>query len=279
MAASTCSSIKDELLKFFTAHASVATRGSMCVLTLPVRTIDGRFVEVFVEEKLGDAVLVHDAGKTAGELHVQGLHWTAARRDLLRRVAERFGVTLDDRGVFQKACKRAAASEAVLAISQCASVGMFEVVQHAPRVEEEPIAAQVKRIMASWKPEYLDIASNVRVRGANGADHAFDAVAHHKGAKHRTVAIKTLPFGYGAHVQADRYGFMVLDLKPTQYDKWQRLAVISQVERWPAAPLKLVRKLSADTLELRTGEERFRASILLDAVQTLSAKATRKKTA
>ncbi|HWB16701.1 MAG TPA: hypothetical protein VG538_09855 [Vicinamibacterales bacterium] len=278
MAASTCSSIKDELLKFFTAHASVVTRGSMCVLTLPVRTIDGRFVEVFVEEKLGDAVLVHDAGKTAGELHVQGLHWTTARRDLLRRVAERLGVTLDDRGVFQKACKRAAVSEAVLTISQCASVGMFEVVQHAPRIEEEPIAAQVKRVMSSWKPGFLDVVSNVRVSGRNG-DHAFDAVAHHKDAKHRTVAIKTLPYGYGAHVQADRYGFMVLDLKVTPFDKWQRLAVISQVERWPAAPLKLVRKLSADTLELRTGEEQFRAPILLDAVQTLSAKATRKKTA
>jgi hypothetical protein len=279
MAASTCSSIKDELLKFFTAHTSVATRGPMCVLTLPVRTIDGRFVEVFVEEKLGDAVLVHDAGKTAGELHVQGLHWTAARRDLLRRVAQRFGVTLDDRGVFQMACKRGRVSEAVLAISQAASVGMFEVVQHAPRVEEEPIAAQVKRVMGNWNPEFLRVESNVKVTGANGADHQFESVAHHKDVKHRTVAIKTLPFGYGAHVQADRYGFMVLDLKPTHYDKWQRLAVVSQVERWPAAPLKLVRKLSADTIELRTGEEQFRASILLDAVEALSAKARRKQTA
>jgi hypothetical protein len=43
--------------------------------------------------------------------------------------------------------------------------------------------------------------------------------------------------------------------------------------------LKLVRKLSADTLELRTGEEQFRASILVEAVEALSVKARRRETA
>jgi hypothetical protein len=241
-------------------------------LTLPIRTIDGRFVEIFIEQKFGDSLLVHDAGKTAGELHLQGLHWTESRRTILASIAAKFGVSIDSKGVFQVACKADTVADAIISVSQCAAVGMFEIAQHFPVIEEEPVASQIKRTMLRWKPQFLDVANNVRIRGANGAEHLFDSVAHHKDAKHRTVAIKALPFGYGARVQADRYGFMVLDVKDTEYDKWRRLAVISQVERWPIASLKIVRRFSADTLELRSGEDHFKDAELTNRVRDLSEK-------
>jgi hypothetical protein len=272
MATGICSSTRASLLKAITAHTSAAMRGSMCAITLPIRTLDGRFVEVFVEPKLGDFFLVHDAGKTVGELHVQGIHWTDARKALLPTMAHRFGVNLDNRGVFQIACKHEDVSQAILAVSQCAAVGMFEAAGHAPAIEEAPVSSQVKRVLVKWKPDFLDVRVNVKIRGANGADHLFDSVMHHKDAKHRTVAVKTLPFGYGARVQADRYGFMVLDIKGTEYDKWRRLAVVSQVDRWPMASLKLVRKFSAGTLEVRSNEEHFTDSQLIHEVSSLSLK-------
>lgn len=272
MAPSNCGSIKKNLLAALAAGTSVSTHGPICAVTLPIRTLDGRFVEVFVEQKIGDYVIVHDAGKTVGELHVQGIHWTEARKALLDGVAGRFGVTLNNRGVFQFPCKLAQVTDAILAVSQCASVGMFEALQHAPVFGEEPIAIHIRRTLTKWKPPYMDVRSNVRIKGANGADHLFDSVAHHKDAKHRTVAVKALPFGYGATVQADRYGFLALDLKGTEYDKWRRIAVVSQSDRWPMRSLKLVRKFSADTLELRSGEEHFAAAQLIEKVSDLSLK-------
>ena len=135
MAPSFCSSIKSAVVAAWTANTSVKTRGLTCVLTLPIQTLDGRFVEVFVEQKFGDSLLVHDAGKTVGELHVQGMHWTDSRRAILKGIAERFRVQLDERGVFQTLCKKNAVQQAVLAISQCASVGMFEAAQHQPVID------------------------------------------------------------------------------------------------------------------------------------------------
>lgn len=270
MATSFCGSTKAAFLKALSAHTSAKTRGNVCVLTLPLRTLDGRFIEVFVEQKLGDSLLVHDAGKTAGELHLQGLHWTESRYALLAAIADKFGATLSQKGVFQIACKADVVADAILAVSQCAAVGVFEIAQHAPVVEDAPVAVQVKRAMRRWNPSFLDVDVNVRIKGANGADHLFDCVAHHKDAKHQTVAIKTLPFGYGARVQADRYGFMVLDVKGTLYDKWRRLAVVSQVERWPLPSLKIVRKFSARTLELRSGEDNFKDEQLTDHVREMA---------
>ena len=272
MASSNCNSIRDSVVDLIAGQTSVSTRRSLCVVTLPIKTLDGRYVEVFVEPRLGDMVLVHDGGKTVGELHVQGIHWTEPRKALLSIVAERYGAQLDDRGVFQIACKAPGVAEAVLAVSQCASVSMLEAARHAPVVEEEPISSHVKRAMTQWRPRALEIRANVRVTGANGADHLFDSVAHNKDAKRRTVAIKTLPFGYGARVQADRYGLMVLDIKGTEFDKWRRLAVISQVDRWPMPSLELVRKFSANTLELRAGEEHFADAQLIERVEKLAAK-------
>ena len=271
MAPSLCASIKKALRSELTSGVNQVTRGGVCILTLPLRTIDGGFVEVMIERRIGDFVVVHDAGKTIGSLHVQGIHWTDSRKACLSTLAERFGAKVDSRGVFQIACKEASTAQAILLLSQCMTAATSEVAAHAPVVEEEPIRLQVRRAMERWKPKFLTVAGNVRIKGAN-EDHSFDSVAHHSDSKHKTVAVKALPFSYGARVQTDRYGYLVLDIKGTLYDKWRRLAVVSQADRWPITSLRTIRKFSADTLELRSGEEHFADQELTSLVQKLAHK-------
>jgi hypothetical protein len=270
MAASPCLSTKKALLSAVSSGTNVRTFGSICVLTLPLRTLDGRFVEVFVEPKIGDMFLVHEAGRTAGALHAQGIHWTDARRELLAAVADRLGAKLTGRGVFEIACKEPDLAHAILTLSQCATVGMAQIAQHAPVVEDEVVSSRVRRVLSRWNPPFYEIASNVKVNGANGAEHVFDSVAHNLDSKHRTVAVKTLPFSFGPKVQSARYGFLALDIKGTAFDKWRRLAVVAQVDRWPMQHLALVRRLSTATLELRTGEEKFGDQLLVERVLAAS---------
>jgi hypothetical protein len=218
--------------------------------------LDDRFVDVFVEQTVSEFVRVHDGGKSIAELYVQGVHITDQRRALLKSIAERFGVILDDHDVFQIACKPDRAQASILAIAQCASLAMFDIASHFPIVEEEPIVAKVKRTLDQWEPSAFDMKHGVRISGhATGAEHRFDSVAHSRDSSRQTVAIKVLVPGYGPQVQADRYGFMALDIKGTPYDKWPRLAVVSKADVWPRSALDLVRRLSSDTLELNTGQD------------------------
>ena len=73
------------------------------------------------------------------------------------------------------------------------------------------------------------------------------------------------------YVGANRRGFLALDLKGTEADKWPRLAVVAKAERWPKEALQLVRRHSSKTLELRTGEDSEVERLLLPSIDDLAA--------
>jgi hypothetical protein len=64
----TCSEIKESVARYFTENlrASPSLR-SGCTITLPIKSVDDRWVFVLVEEWY-DMFRVHDGGKTDSEL-------------------------------------------------------------------------------------------------------------------------------------------------------------------------------------------------------------------
>jgi hypothetical protein len=263
MESTSCRSIREAVAGFLGDQIEVSTLNNQCVLTLPLKTLDDRFIEVYIEQKLGSNVLVHDGGKSMAELFAQGIHLTDAQHGHMKAVARRHGVTFSH-GIFQVTSEVGAAlNEAVLAIAQCASIAMMPVATHEPTIEDEPVAARVARALLRWKPDYVDLEKRKTVRGRR-AEHFFDFVSIARIKEARTVAIKILPPSHGPKIQARGYGFLALDIDGGSriVDQWRRLAIITKVEEWPDDSLKIVRDLSADTIELQTEEEHRVESIL-----------------
>lgn len=252
-----CRSLKESLLLYLNENVEVSTFETQCVITLPLRTLDHRLIDICIERKIGDLVIVHDAGKAASELFSQGIHLTNVRESVLKEVARRYGATFSD-GTFTVTCKDKPGEieTAILAVGQCASLAMYDVLKHTPTIEEEPVTALVRRALDRWQPEDVELRYRVPVKSQlGGVDHMFDAVLFPRRTGKRTVAVKALTLGYPPQVQADRYGFLALDIRGTVYDEWPREAIISKVDRWSEPALRQVRSLSARTLELREGDE------------------------
>lgn len=252
----TCRSLKDSLLTFLGQQVEVSAVEHRCILTLPLKTLDGRYLEVFVDQTVGDDyVLVHDGGNAVAELFLQGIHLTSTRESQMRQIAKRYRANFIANS-FSVGVKHEKVNDAILAIAQCSSLAMFDVIKHEPVIEEEPILALVKRTLRLYRPEEVEMRYRVPVTGsAARADHSFDAVAFSRVTGRKSVAIKTLGTAYTPHVQNERYGFLALDIRGTDYDKWPRLAVVAKSDRWSRDELALVRRLSSKTLELKTGED------------------------
>src|SRR4029078_5025267 len=136
-----CSSARDALVAFFSSFTEVTAVDGRCVITLPLRTVDDRYLDVYLDEKLADYVIVHDGGNSMSELFVQGIHVTDSQAAQFKAIARRFGATFNA-GIFQIACAPGESIErAIFAVAQCASLAMFEVINHQPNIEDEPLVA------------------------------------------------------------------------------------------------------------------------------------------
>lgn len=248
----TCSALKDSLLDMFAQQVDVSTESGACVLTFPWKTVDGRYVEVHVEPTVTDYVIVHDGGNAVTELFLQGVHMSEARAGLLTGIARRYGASFSD-NTFTIATRQDRVAEAILAIAQCTSVAMIDLVKHKPVIEDEVIAAIVRRTLKGYRPGEVDMRYRFIAKGES--EHTFDAVAFPRMARRRPVAVKTLGTAYSPKIQSERYGYLALDLRDTAADEWPRLAVIAKVERWNPDELAVVRRHSTKTLELKTGED------------------------
>jgi hypothetical protein len=250
-----CRSIEKSLKRFLGATVKVSTHDAWCVVSLPLRTLDHRSIDVFIETQHGgDFVLIHDGGKATAELYAQGIHLTESKERTLTLLAGRYGATFA-RGMFSIGCHAAKADNAVLAISQCASLAMMEVLGHAPVADEESAASRVGKALRAWKPGDFRVDDSVSITGATNTAHVFDFVAVDTTRNRRNVGVKVLTPTYGPHVQAHRYGFMALDLAGSMAEKWPRLAVVTKSDRWTDEALRLVKSLSARTLEVPSGDE------------------------
>lgn len=255
MELSTCSDIRDSLISYLQKEVEIASFKDACVLTLPLKTADERFVDVTVERKLPDYFVVHDAGKSISELFTQGVSLTEAMRKNLQSIAKINGAELV-RDVFTVGCKADKLQDAILGIGLCSTMAMLGLIGHKPEIEEESLSSRVAKTLNVWRPPYIvGIDRGVTVRGRR-YPHRLDFVAVASSDNgHPTSAVKLLPPTYSGQVQAERYAYLVFDLERTSYETWKRVAVLTKVETWPIRALQMVRELSNATLELRTGEE------------------------
>src|SRR5258705_4514497 len=99
-----CTSLKASLVTYFGQRVEVDTLEDKCVISLPLLTIDDRYLMVFVEPKMNDYYFVHDGGKTAAELFSQGIHITDKKADVFRTMAHRMGIGFGDEK-FSVGCK------------------------------------------------------------------------------------------------------------------------------------------------------------------------------
>ena len=266
-----CLSLKESLLAFMGAEIEVRESRGGCVLVLPTKTVDDRFVTVFVDRKADDYFLVHDAGKTAAELHGQGVHLTELRAETFSHMAERFGATFVD-GMFQIGCHQDLLTTSVLAIGQCESMGTWHLLGHKPDLADEPIRNRVERGLMIWNaPHQYILERNVRVPG-NKASHVFDFVSYpNNGGLREPIAIKVLTPSDDPLGKAREYGFLVLDTEKTYFEKWLRLAILAKADRWSRPSKNLVASLSTATLEVEAGDEPSIERRLPDALEQLAA--------
>jgi len=251
-----CFTLKESLSVLFANELEVSAIETGCIVTLPVRTVDDRYIDVFVEPvPNSDFVYVHDGGKNTAELFAQGIHSTEGQETLLTGIARRHGAYFQN-GRFQIACpNEAAVHNAIFAISQCAALAMVEVVSHEPKIEDESLTGRVARTLHAWQPSYVEIHKRYWIKGKTGVDQLFDFVSMPvKGGAH-TVAVKLLPPSVGPAWQVSRYGFLALDIEGQPESRWPRLAIISKADEWSSKQVDVIRSLSREVILLDSDHE------------------------
>lgn len=133
-----CNSVRDALVERLAQDIFVSEINDQCVLTLPFRTIDDRYPDVFVERKLGGSFLVHDAGRTTSSLYAQGIHMTEGRIAAFGHIGATLGVGYSD-GTFQVLCSDSDLQAAILAVAECILFGTMELLAQKPVFDEEPV--------------------------------------------------------------------------------------------------------------------------------------------
>jgi len=249
-----CLSIRDSLVAFLGQEIQVIESKDGCVLVLPGKTLDDRQNAIFIDQRMPDFFLVHDAGKTTAELHAQGVHITDTREQAFAQMADRLGAVFSN-GVFQIGCNRDELYHAILAVGQCESLGMWHLLGHKADFSDEPIRSRVDRGLKAWKAPYeTQIGSDIYVSGRH-SKHKFEFVSFPKNVPRETIAIKILRPGDDALSKAKEYGYLALDIEKTQYDQWRRLAVMTKADRWTKNAREIVENLSSATVEVESGEE------------------------
>jgi len=254
MTSSACLKIRDGLVQHVSGNLTVTAVGEACVVSFPWQTPDRRYVEVWIETA-DDRLRVHDGGKSFAQLYVQGIHPTPERLVYFQRLAATYGLEYDD-CLFRTLCRWPTLPSTVMRVAQCATLAMKSVISHVPSVERGTATLAVQRgLEVARKQVGGTIETNPRVSGRSSF-HRFDYVlAEIRSDRAKTVAIKILRPTYSPKVEAERYGFTVLDLAELPAAAWPRVAVVTQAEKWKKPEVDLVRRLSQATLPIRSDEE------------------------
>lgn len=249
-----CSHIKQSISRYMRDQLETSIFHDHCVVTLPIKTLDGRWISVLVEDRLQDRFLVHDGGKTDSELFGQGVKMSESALATQTRIAAKFGVTIADR-MIQTMCSANELGDAIMAVAQTAAMLTVQLVWSAIEVEEARIHSQVAEALTLWRPADAKIEQNVELEGA--ADiHTFNFVSYAVAPAHRNAAISILASSRPLE-KAERYGYIWLDMekRAAEYQNWARLAVIPRAETWSKRALNVVKYYANDTLELTSEAE------------------------
>jgi hypothetical protein len=252
MSISRCQSLRDSLAAHLQELMVAEQIGDICVVTLPIPTVDGRVVGVFVEPRVGDYFLVNDGGKAVNELILQGVKITESVKEYLAALARNFDVSYADE-MFQAAGKQAELQRMVLSIGACSSLAMAQLIGQIASALDEPIKEKFGHALKSWARKRLKVSTDVSVKGRH-AHHRFDFIASPKvGHQKKPIVMSVLSPGSNSLASAQRFGFKATDLESTAYAKWPRVAVEDHSELWSAEAKNIVRNCADVVIEIPSG--------------------------
>ena len=243
-----CNSLRDSVVQYLQTETEVISNTNYCILSLPIRVLDGAFAEVYVEEVGVDSFLVHDGGRTIGHLESSGVTMTESRTWALASLAERMGISLDG-GIFKALAKRTNLQDVAFSVGQCCSIGGYDLVKHVPFAEEERIRIKALEEVEEWSAtRNVTTKRNLKVAGKIGRNYNIDFVIESK--SNPTVAVNLLLPSYGPMVAVDRYAAQVLDLREAGYERWKRVAVLAKPHMWKERQRKIVSNLADEVAEI-----------------------------
>jgi hypothetical protein len=251
-----CDSLRESVIQYLQTETEVISGNTYCVLSLPIRVLDGAFAEVYVEEIGPDSFLVHDGGRTIGHLESSGVIVAESRQWALSSLADRMGISLED-GVFKALAKRNNLQDVAFAVGQCCSIGVYDLVKHVPFAEEERIRSKALEEMEQWSRNHnVGFERNIKVSGSIGRQYTIDFLTENSSGP--AVAISLLLPSYGPMVAVDRFAAQVLDLKQSRrYARWKRVAVLAKPEKWKDRQRKIVQNLADEVAVITDPSEQF----------------------
>lgn len=247
-----CSDIKDLVAQYLLDNLRAsASFGGGCAITLPIKTLDDRWVSVIVEPRY-DYYFVHDAGKTDSALFSHGIKMSDADEQFNVAVAAKYGVEIREK-VIQKMCRRDELCGTILALAESSAVMTAQLISsRLIEIEVQEMQGVVLEALRLWKPEDVIIDQNVEIQ-AGFSTHRLNFVA--KSRSRRTATINILPPSRPRD-RAERYGFMRLDMQRTdEFKDWASGAVILGVEAWTKPALEIVKRLADTTVELTSNTQ------------------------
>jgi len=244
-----CDSVRDSLMNYIASTTAVSQVGDSCVATLPIPTVDGRLVDVFIETTLGDYFVIHDGGKAINELILQGLNITDSITQHFDALARRFTISYTDE-TFKTSVRPNEVKNAILAVGMCSGLAMAQLIGQIPVSTEEPIRDQFGHALRGWARKRFKVNDNVTVRG-DYAQHRFDFVAYPRTSKVPTVAMSVLLPGSNSLAAAERFGFKAADLRSNKkYGSWRKVAVQARSESWSSEAKALLQRCADMVIEL-----------------------------
>jgi hypothetical protein len=242
--------LKNSLASFLGEKLRVTENHGRCVVTLPIETVDKRRVSVIVEH-MGETFIVHDGGKTMSEpLFCHGVSMSDTRMEQQASIAKAHGAHIANK-MIRVVCKLSDLETAIFAVAECSSMSMLDLVGHRPKFDEDSVPLRVVSILDDWKPDGFRIDKNVTIRTAD-SDHKLTALCSGNGI---TIAVKVLGSDT-PQKNAQQYAYLGVDLaQNSDYQRWQRFAVVSGSEKRSKPALSLVRKYSAEVLPINSEHE------------------------
>lgn len=266
----TCTSIRDSVARYLSGNVRLTESMGKCLITLPVTTPKNRRVTLIVEDRFG-MFLVHDAGKTLGELFSMGINLTESVVSFHAKIADSYGVRVKDGLAFQALCKKEELEKTVWQVAQCALMVSRDMVGHQPSPLEDTVSSKIGKILDAWMPPYIEaVERNANLKGAK-SEHRFNFLTHpRRGELKHPVAIKLLP-STQPYTQAKAFAFASIDLeKSSRTEGLKKLAIVTNGEVWKNRSRALVKTYSDASIFLKTSEWNYLPTELASYMDSLS---------
>jgi hypothetical protein len=160
-----CPDIRALVVHHLEENLRASSRGGQgCTITLPLKTLDDRWVSVIVEDRFGYFV-VHDVAQTDSILFSHGLRMSDVDEQFNAAIAIEYGVSIQDK-VIQKTCRRDNLPETIMAVGESAVLMTTQLVSsRLVEIEVQEVHTRVSEALRLWRPPDVEIEQNVEIVG------------------------------------------------------------------------------------------------------------------